>query len=246
MVLLLFYHLKIFQQCLTWCKLDRPGLHALVDAYQGCFKNIATDGKERRYFAGLYLLFRFCFLASSFVLISSFFINNATNWEDLTCQPLLVASETSICLVMSGLVVILQPYKKTAHNVIDFLILLFMTVIYAMKWILYSTVKRCFYSFNYGSFLPCFCLICYIVMRCIKRTCYCCVYSRLRQRLRNVRNTSPDGAHKSFSLDQMPLVTPPTTSVVSLDDQVEEEDDDDRHLIHCGQQPNQQLVFKDA
>ena len=63
MVLLLFYHLKIFQQCLTWCKLDRPGLHALVDAYQGCFKNIATDGKERRYFAGLYLLFRFCYLA---------------------------------------------------------------------------------------------------------------------------------------------------------------------------------------
>ena len=62
MVLLLFYHLKIFRQCLTWCKLDRPGLHALVDAYQGCFENSATDGKERRYFAGLYLLFRFVYL----------------------------------------------------------------------------------------------------------------------------------------------------------------------------------------
>ena len=61
MVLLLFYHLKIFQQCLTWCKLDRPGLRALVDAYQGCFKNSATD-KERKYFAGLYLLFQFCYL----------------------------------------------------------------------------------------------------------------------------------------------------------------------------------------
>ena len=39
------YHLMAFQQCLTWFKFDRPGLlHALVDAYQGCFKNSATDG----------------------------------------------------------------------------------------------------------------------------------------------------------------------------------------------------------
>ena len=62
-IVLLFYHLKSFQQCLTRCKLDRPGLHALVDAYQGCFKNSATDGSERRYFAGIYLLFRFCHVA---------------------------------------------------------------------------------------------------------------------------------------------------------------------------------------
>ena len=48
MVVLLFYHLKIFQQCLKWCKLDRPGLHALVDAYQGCFKNSATDDVARQ------------------------------------------------------------------------------------------------------------------------------------------------------------------------------------------------------
>ena len=37
---------QIFQRCLG-CKLDRPGLHALVDAYQGCFKNDATDGSEK-------------------------------------------------------------------------------------------------------------------------------------------------------------------------------------------------------
>ena len=243
MVLLLFYHLKIFQQCLTWCKLDRPGLHALVDAYQGCFKNIATDGKERRYFAGIYLLFRICFLASSFVLISSFF--NDTTLADKTCQPQLAGSETGLCFVMSGLVVILQPYKKTAHNVIDFLILLFMTVIYALKWALYSSAHVCIPSLNAGSLLPLLGLICYLVMCCLKRTCCYCVCSRLRQRLRNVHNTSPVGAHKSLSLDQMPLLVPPTTSVVSLDDQ-DDDDDDDRHFIHCGEQPNQQLRFKDA
>ena len=62
-IVLLFYHLKSFQRCLTRCKLDKPGLHALVDAYQGCFKNSATDDSERRYFAGMSLLFRFCYVA---------------------------------------------------------------------------------------------------------------------------------------------------------------------------------------
>ena len=63
MMVVLLYPFKTFQRCLTCCRLDRPGLHALVDAYQGCFKNSATDGSEMRYFAGIYLLFRFCYVA---------------------------------------------------------------------------------------------------------------------------------------------------------------------------------------
>ena len=61
-IVLLFYHLKSFQRCLTRCKLDRPGLHALVDAYQGCFKNRATDGSERKCFAGIFLLIPICYV----------------------------------------------------------------------------------------------------------------------------------------------------------------------------------------
>ena len=60
-----------FQQCLTWCKFDRPCLHALVDAYQGCFKNSATDGTmyntKQRYFAGLYTV---CFDFDTLLLSS--------------------------------------------------------------------------------------------------------------------------------------------------------------------------------
>ena len=48
MAVLLLYPFKIFQRCLTWCRLDRPGLHALMDAYQGCFKNSATSDGCRR------------------------------------------------------------------------------------------------------------------------------------------------------------------------------------------------------
>ena len=123
MVLLLFYHLKIFQQCLTWCKMDRPGLHALVDAYQGCFKNSATDGKERRYFAGLYLLFRFCYLAFvvlPFTLITTMPSFQSHTKDNFTINVLLLndqllrlsVSEVCLSFLMAGLVVILQPYKK--------------------------------------------------------------------------------------------------------------------------------------
>ena len=71
MVVLLFYHLQCFQRCLTCCKLDRPGLHALVDVCQGCFKNSATDGSERRYFAGICLLFRALYVSSFISLATS-------------------------------------------------------------------------------------------------------------------------------------------------------------------------------
>ena len=74
MMVVLLYPFKTFQRCLTCCRLDRPGLHALVDAYQGCFKNSATDGSEMRYFAGIYLLFRFCYVAIFVFSLQSCFL----------------------------------------------------------------------------------------------------------------------------------------------------------------------------
>ena len=121
MSILLFYHLKVFQHFLIWCKLDRPGLHALVDAYQGCFKNSATDGSERRYFAGLYLSFRFCYLSTvcsiSWILLKHHVI-----------IILLIPLQVCMSFLMTGMVAILHPYKRTAHNVLDFLIFCFMIV----------------------------------------------------------------------------------------------------------------------
>ena len=124
MAVLFLYHLKIFQRFLTWCSLDRPGLHALVDAYQGCFKNSATDDRERRYFAGIHLLFRFCFIAS-FIVFQSPIIFRQQNLY-LTS---LGTYEVCLSAVMVGLVLILQPYKQITHNIIDFLMMFFMAVI---------------------------------------------------------------------------------------------------------------------
>ena len=106
-IVLLFYHLKSFQRCLTRCKLDRPGLHALVDAYQGCFKNSATDDSEKRYYAGIYLLFRFCYVA--------FFIAPL----NLVFNNYLIASCLSGFMVV--LVIVLRPYKSLVHNITSFM-----------------------------------------------------------------------------------------------------------------------------
>ena len=125
MAVLLLYPFMIFQRCLTCCKLDRPGLHALVDAYQGCFKNSATDGSEMRYFAGLYLLFRFCYVALLlFPLRTLKYYNSVINSENYRLA--LLIAEASICFLLAGLVLLLRPYKKIAHNMIDFLTLFFM------------------------------------------------------------------------------------------------------------------------
>ena len=67
MVLLLFYHLKIFQQCLTWCKLDRPGLHALMDAHQvkAALRTVQLIIKRE----GTLLVSTFCFNFVTLVLL---------------------------------------------------------------------------------------------------------------------------------------------------------------------------------
>ena len=110
-IVLLFYHLKSFQRCLTRCKLNRPGLHALVDAYQGYFKNSATDGKERRYFAGLYLLFRFCYV----IFLATFPVS-------------IVAFEVFLTFIMAIMFAILRPYKTIAHNFTNFMSVFFLLV----------------------------------------------------------------------------------------------------------------------
>ena len=113
-IVLLFYHLKSFQRCLTRCKLDRPGLHALVDAYQGCFKNSATDGSERRFFAGIYLLFRFCYV--SFIITPlCHHIRNFDIWTLLKW----------FCRAYDHFI---RPYKSIAHNFTNFMLMIFLIV----------------------------------------------------------------------------------------------------------------------
>ena len=173
----LFYHLKIFQKCLSLCKLDRPGLHALVDAYQGCFKNSASDGVERRFFAGIYLLFRAYIIV---IALGSYF---ARSYDTHILGILII--ESSLSFIMAGLVVLLRPYKRTVHSVIDFFLFFFMSLIAALSLISISSSLILGY---FVSYLPAVVLLFYLIVKLVKSCCVC-VRSRHSKRLKKTDKT---------------------------------------------------------
>ena len=218
MAVLFLYHLKIFQRFLTWCRLDRPGLHALVDAYQGCFKNSATDGRERRYFAGIHLLFRFCSVVSFVFFQNSLLFRLHLN--------VLGTSEICLSVVMIGLVLILQPYKQTAYNVIEFLMIFFMAVIGGL-----STSGLNIYVIIGPLFLPFLFLLTYFIYRVLKYCCCACVTW-------SIHRSSPDDENNPSPSEQQPILAPPTTTEVTLDDYVQDDLYADR-ILNPGQYDEQ-------
>ena len=213
-VFLLFYHLKTFQQCLTCCKLDRLGLHALVDAYQGCFKNSATGGGERRYFAGIYLLFRFVFVITLFCSLLD-------NRQAITIA--IGSSEAGLTILLSGLALLLRPYKTTVHNIIDFLLLLVMGIVSAFVIVEGVSYPPYYNPVSYNNsyvyaklsllYLPFLVLLIILIYRVLKYFCCACGI-RVKQWMtiyyRSKQNTS--------SSEHKPLIKPVTTTEVVLGD----------------------------
>ena len=190
-IVLLFYHLKSFQQCLTRCKLNRPGLHALVDAYQGCFKNSATDGSERRYFAGIYLLFRFCYVAFLIIPIDSLNI--------LTVEIYLSA--------LMIVVIYFRPYKITAHNFTNLMAAIFF-VVYALG----GPNPPVFIPILYIPFLA---LCSYLAYRLLKP---CSCVQNICKNIKKMRKTVDKPPPPATADQALPIDVSVTT--VSLDDYV--------------------------
>ena len=79
-------------------------LHAFSDAFMGCYKNrTGPEKSECRYFASLYLVFRFLFL---FCL---FFVQYSYTWLTLV----------SISILMFLLFAVIQPYRENWLNIVD-------------------------------------------------------------------------------------------------------------------------------
>ena len=198
MVVLLFYHLQCFQRCLTCCKLDRPGLHALVDVCQGCFKNSATDGSERRYFAGICLLFRVLYVSSFFSLATL-----------PTAFVFTITGGVCISFVLAAMVVILRPYKKTIHNFVNCLLFFYMflasevsLIIIVIPWPVYIDIAilsvpfivLCLY-FTYQ--------MCKLLIKCVQK------------RRKIIANRSQDDSDAAASTEQVQIV--PVTIVAMGD-----------------------------
>ena len=112
-LLLLLYTSRTFQRFLSFVKLQSHGLQMFVDAFQGCYKNRADGGPERRYFAGIYFLFRIIVFLI-FTLVGSIHKR----------YTILQATYTVFIVVF----VILRPYKKDRYNVLDVTFLLVLAI----------------------------------------------------------------------------------------------------------------------
>ena len=103
-LLLTLYQFTIVQRCLNICKLNRTELRIFMDAFQGCYKDGKDGGPDRRYFAGLYFVFRFIIFAIY------------DNIQDLSSTYFLLLVS---CITFAQITAFLQPYKKPCYNNID-------------------------------------------------------------------------------------------------------------------------------
>ena len=193
-IVLLFYHLISFQRCLTRCKLDRPGLHALVDAYQGCFKNSATDDSERRYFAGIILLFPIFYV--TFIIT-----------QDAAAQVPFLVYKICLFFTILSIIAIFRPYKKTLHNFTCFMLVVAIAVITVYD-VFFVFLRVPPYTQIMMLFIP-FPIICfYLTYRLFK---YC------QQTIcKNTRTTIPENV-------EQPSTVNVSVTTVSLDELIAED-----------------------
>ena len=103
-LLLLLYPFRWFQRCLSHCKLQSHALRAFVDTFQGCYKDGRNGGPDRRYFAGIYFVFR--------IIIFLIYTLAPTRMSLFTLLPIAY-------MLFMLTTVSLRPYKKEFYNFLD-------------------------------------------------------------------------------------------------------------------------------
>jgi hypothetical protein len=103
MLLLLLHPCQCFLRCMNKSRLDITALQPLVNTFQACYR------PQYRYFAGIYLLIRVCFLVTT------------ASVKNSTAYPMLGFFFLTLTLALT----LFMPYKKKIHNQIDSLFFLF-------------------------------------------------------------------------------------------------------------------------
>lgn len=134
----------------------------LLDTFQGCFKD------NRRYFAGLYLLFRLLFLGAY-------------------TQPVFIQYLFQQIVITSFvfLFAILKPYKNKRLNSVDLTIFVNMALINSLVWYTVietdtnrASIRACLAIECILVFLPMVYIICYILWHCVCQLRCCSVAAR--------------------------------------------------------------------
>ena len=106
-LLLLLYPCRCFQRCLNYFGLRCQTLHILMDAFQGSYR---TEPRDCRYFSAFYLLLRMLVMVQVQIFTSAFLF--------YTCAM--------ISLLFAVVLAAFQPYKISAHNYRDSILLVLM------------------------------------------------------------------------------------------------------------------------
>ena len=121
-ILLMLYPFKSFQRLLNALKVNKAGLRVFIDAFQGCYKNGQNGEPDRRFFAGLYFVFR--------ITIFGVFAMNYEKFHSFT-----YLQYTYLAFLLTF--VFLQPYKETRYNCLD-------ASLMALLIFLNTTMFRCY------------------------------------------------------------------------------------------------------
>ena len=168
-ILLILYPFKWFQNLLNKCNLRGPRrfLQVFVDAFQGSYKNNVKGYPERRYFAGVYFVFR--------ITINIIYV---------AIEDMIVLHLTLTLVYMLFMLIILayRPYKRNYYNIIDGIFMAILLTTHALYvYLFYYAItlldvpKTSFflaYTIQYIPTLYMILLVIYLIstrLRCIKR-----------------------------------------------------------------------------
>ena len=167
-VLLILYPFKWFQYMLNRCNLRGwRFLHVFVDAFQGSYKNGIKGYPERRYFAGVYFLFR---IAINIIYLAV---------EDMINLHLIL---TLTYMFFMLILMAQRPYKKNFYNILDGVFMSILVTTHAMTVYLFyhaaalNQIPHKVWYFTYAiQHLPTLYMILLVIylvsfrMRCVKR-----------------------------------------------------------------------------
>ena len=157
----LFYPFKWFHRLFSKLKLNKQLLVALADVFTGPYKDGSDNSKDYRWFAGLYLLLRVVFI--------SLYI--------LGIDVLVVILQLSLTLLLSIVLNIFRPYKRTIHNFSETSLWLILSVTNAVRLSPHLT----FLPVYFFIYFPLIIVIPYCVFWMVKKIKRCCDYHKFRR-----------------------------------------------------------------
>ena len=122
-VLLILYQFKYFHGCLEKLRLKRPAMEQFVLAFQGCYKDGENGTQDRRFFAGLYFVFRL------FLVIVITLVRDTTT---------ILASVMISCIIFMFVCAIAQPYKKAKYNILDCFFFALLAAVSGQQYYMYT------------------------------------------------------------------------------------------------------------